>query len=107
MKKVNATATSVLGVFINPPGMHETLGGVIILDDDGETRGIKSRYFEVVDVGERSGVVEDISPGDIIAVPHGRWSRGFDIGREDKKKLHGIDPKDIMGVYDGPLENIV
>ena len=106
MRKVSATATSVLGVFVNPPGIHKTLGGVIMLDDDGKDSGIKSRYFEIIDVGERSGVEGDIFPGDIVAVPHGRWSRGFDVGREDKKELHGIDPKDIMGVYDGPVENI-
>jgi hypothetical protein len=107
MKEIKATANSVLGFFINPPGMSKSLGGVIMLDDDGKEQGIKTRYFEVHDVGERTQVYGDINPGDIVAVSHGRWSRGIDIDREDGKKIHSIDPKDILGIYDGPVENIV
>ena len=47
MRKVRATATSVLGFFVNPPGEGRTKGGLITLDDDGKTEGIKSRFFEV------------------------------------------------------------
>ena len=107
MRQVRATATSVLGFFVNPPGQHKSAGGVIMLDDDGKTDGIKPRFFEVHDVGERTEVYEDIKKGDIVLVSHGRWSRGFDVNREDKKKLHSLDPKDILGVYTGNIENIV
>lgn len=107
MRQVKATPNSVLGFFVNPPGEHKTLGGVIILDDDADVRGIRTRYFEIHDVGERTEVYSDIKAGDIVAVPHGRWSRGIDVGREDGKKIHSIDPKDILGIYYGPIENIV
>ena len=86
MRTVKATATSVLGFFVNPPGQHTLNSGLIIPNDDGVTRGIKNRYFEVHDVGHRSGVENDVKAGDIVLVEHGRWSRGFDMGREDGKK---------------------
>lgn len=107
MKKVKATPTSVLGFFVNPPGQRKTTGGIIMLDDDGKTDGIKTRFFEIYDVGERSDVAQDLKPGDLVAVAHGRWSRGFDIGAEDGRKLYALDAKDILGVYDGPKENLV
>lgn len=107
MKSVKATATSVLGFFVNPPGEHTSSGGVIILDDDGKQHGIKTRFFEVHDVGARTEVVDDVKKGDIVAVAHGRWSRGFDIGHPEGKKLYALDAKDILGVYEGDVSNIV
>ena len=46
MRQIKATASKVLGFFVNPPGQHTLTSGLIILDDDGHKRGIKSRYFE-------------------------------------------------------------
>ena len=107
MRQVRATANSVLAFFVNPPGQRTTDGGIIMLDDDGKSEGIRTRFFEVHSVGERTDVYEDIKPGDLVAVSHGRWSRGFDVGAEDGRKLHALDPNDILGVYDGPKENLV
>lgn len=106
MKQVKATASTVLGFFVNPPGESTTSGGVIILDDDGKQHGIKTRYFEVHDVGERTEVYNDIKPGDIVAVAHGRWSRGIDIGHPDGKKLHRLDEEEILGIYTGDPAHI-
>ena len=106
MRQVKATATSVLGFFVNPPGQHTLNSGLIILNDDGETRGIKSRYFEVHDVGSRTEVANDVKKGDIVCVAHGRWSRGFDVEDADNRKLYALDAKDIMGVYHGDVSNI-
>ena len=107
MRQVKATATSVLGFFVNPPGETTTKSGLIILDDDANERGIKTRFFEIHDVGERSEVVNDVKKGDIVAVPHGRWTRGFDIDHPEGKKLYGIEAKEIMGVYQGDTANII
>jgi len=101
MKNVKATRHSVLAFFVNPPGQGKTKGGLITLDDNGETTGIKTRFFEVHDVGDDNVVTNDVKPGDIVAVAHGRWSRGFDIDHPEGKKLYALDPKDILGIWTG------
>lgn len=106
MKKIRATATSVIGFFINPPGAHTTKGGIIMLDDDGKTEGIKTRFFRIHSVGENSVVAKDVKEGDIVAVPHGRWSRGIDIDHPEGKKLYALDAKDILGIYEGDESEI-
>jgi len=58
-------------------------------------------------VGERTEVAQDIKPGDLVAVAHGRWSRGFDVQAEDGRKMYALDPKDILGIYDGPKEHLM
>jgi hypothetical protein len=106
MKNVRAVKHSVLAFFVNPPGEGRTKGGLITLDDDGKSTGIKTRFFEIHDVGNDNVVTNDIKKGDIVAVAHGRWSRGFDIGHPEGKKLYSLDPKDILGVYTGDIEAV-
>jgi|TARA_B100002019_G_scaffold379_1_gene294 hypothetical protein len=106
MKNVRAIRHSVLGFFVNPPGEGKTKGGLITLDDDGKSTGIKTRFFEVHDVGNDNVVTHDVKKGDIVAVAHGRWSRGFDIDHPEGKKLYSLDPKDIMGIWTGDIEAV-
>ena len=106
MKNVRAIRHSVLGFFVNPPGEGRTKGGLIILDDDGKNTGIKTRFFEVHDVGNDNVVTDDVKKGDIVAVAHGRWSRGFDIDHPEGKKLYSLDPKDILGIWTGDIEAV-
>jgi len=101
MRKIRAIRHSVLGFFVNPPGEGRTKGGIITLDDDGKTEGIKSRFFEVHDVGNDNAVTHDVKPGDIVLVAHGRWSRGFDIDHPEGKKMYSLDPEEILGVWEG------
>ena len=42
MKNVRAIRHTVLGFFVNPPGEGRTKGGLITLDDDGKSTGIKT-----------------------------------------------------------------
>ena len=106
MKNVRAIRHSVLGFFVNPPGEGRTKGGLITLDDDGKSTGIKTRFFEVHDVGNDNVVTHDVKKGDIVAVAHGRWSRGFDIDHPEGKKLYSLDPKDILGIWTGDIEAV-
>ena len=106
MKNVRAIRHSVLGFFVNPPGEGKTKGGLITLDDDGKSTGIKTRFFEVHDVGNDNVVTHDVKKGDIVAVAHGRWSRGFDIDHPEGKKLYSLDPKDILGIWTGDIEAV-
>ena len=101
MKQIKAIRHSVLAFFVNPPGQGKTKGGLITLDDDGDTTGIKTRFFEIHDVGSDNAVTGDVKPGDIVAVAHGRWSRGFDVEHPEGKKMYALDPKEIMGVWTG------
>ena len=101
MKNIRAVRHSVLAFFVNPPGEGKTKGGIITLDDDGDQTGIKTRFFEVHSVGSDNEVTNDIKEGDLVAVAHGRWSRGFDVDHPQGKKLYALDPKDIMGIWAG------
>ena len=106
MKNVRAVKHSLLAFFVNPPGEGRTKGGLITLDDDGKSTGIKTRFFEIHDVGNDNVVTNDVKKGDIVAVAHGRWSRGFDIDHPEGKKLYSLDPKDIMGIWTGDIEAV-
>ena len=106
MKNVRAIRHSVLGFFVNPPGEGRTKGGIITLDDDGQTTGIKTRFFEVHDVGNDNIVTDDVKKGAIVAVAHGRWSRGIDIGHPEGKKMYSLDPKDILGIWEGDRQAV-
>lgn len=106
MKNVRATSKSVLGFFVNPPGETVTNTGIIIPDDDGKAEGIKSRYMEIHSVGADTDVSEDLKPGDIVLVAHARWSRGIDVDDQDGRKIHSIDPGEILAIFDGSSEEL-
>jgi len=72
--------------------------GIILLDDNGTTAGIRPRWGCVYAVGPNQ---TDVKIGDWICVTHGRWSRGLDIeDDEGKKTIRKIDPKDILLISD-------
>ena len=64
MKNVRAIRHSVLAFFVNPPGEGKTKGGIITLDDDRKSTGIKTRFFEVHDVGSDNIVTDDVKKGE-------------------------------------------
>jgi co-chaperonin GroES (HSP10) len=72
--------------------------GVILLNDNGRSDGIRPRWGQVYAIGPDQ---HDVRVGDWICVAHGRWTRGVDIEDQDgKKTVRRIDPKDIMLVSD-------
>ena len=72
--------------------------GIILLDDNGTTAGIRPRWGCVYAVGPKQ---KDVKIGDWICVAHGRWSRGLDIeDDEGKKTIRKIDPNDILLISD-------
>ena len=72
--------------------------GLILLNDNGTTAGIRPRWGRIYAVGPDQ---KDYSPGDWICVAHGRWTRGLDIeDDEGAKTIRRIDPKDILLVSD-------
>jgi co-chaperonin GroES (HSP10) len=68
--------------------------GIVLLNDNGTTAGIRPRWGQIYAVGPEQ---QDVTVGQWICVAHGRWTRGHDI--EDAtgvKTIRKIDPKDIL-----------
>jgi co-chaperonin GroES (HSP10) len=69
-------------------------GGIILVNDNGKSTGIRPRWGRVYAVGPDQ---HDIKIGTWICVEHGRWTRGIEIEDETgKQTLRRVDPKDIM-----------
>ena len=69
-------------------------GGIILMNDNGKSTGIRPRWGRVYAVGPDQ---HDIQVGSWICVEHGRWTRGIEIEDETgKQTLRRVDPKDIM-----------
>jgi len=72
--------------------------GIILLNDNGTTAGIRPRWGRVFAVGPDQ---TDFAVGQWICVAHGRWTRGVDV--EDENGVHTIrkvDPKDVLLLSD-------
>jgi co-chaperonin GroES (HSP10) len=75
-----------------------TQGGLILLNDNGTTLGIRPRWGQVYAVGPNQ---KDVQIGQWICVAHGRWTRGLDIEDESgKHTIRRIDPEDILLISD-------
>jgi co-chaperonin GroES (HSP10) len=75
-----------------------TQSGLILMNDNGTTLGIRPRWGRVYAVGPKQ---KDVHVGQWVCVDHGRWTRGLDIEDENgKTTIRRIDPKDILLVSD-------
>lgn len=75
-----------------------TQGGLILLNDNGTSLGIRPRWGRVYATGSEQ---KDVVVGQWICVAHGRWTRGIDIEDESgKRTIRKIDPKDILLISD-------
>ena len=69
-------------------------GGILLLNDNGKSSGIRPRWGRVYAVGPEQ---KDVRVGEWICVAHGRWTRGLDIEDDSgKRTIRKIDPKDIL-----------
>jgi len=103
MTKVNITKTKVSKlrpikdtILVCDMEFKERLsrGGLILLDDDMKSAGIRPRWARVYAIGP---LVEDVKVGDYIMIAHGRWSRGQTIEDESGEKIiRKVDPNDIL-----------
>lgn len=79
-------------------------GGILLLNDDMKSAGIRPRWGRVYAVGPEQ---TEVKVGQWICVEHGRWTRGIKI--EDavmgKKTLHKVDPAAILLVSDEPVND--
>jgi co-chaperonin GroES (HSP10) len=75
-----------------------TQSGLILLNDNGTTLGIRPRWGQVYAVGPEQ---KNVQVGQWICVAHGRWTRGLDIEDESgQRTIRRIDPEDILLLSD-------
>ena len=75
-----------------------TQSGLVLLNDNGTSLGIRPRWGRVYAIGPKQ---KEVNVGDWILVGHGRWTRGLEIEDEiGVKTIRKIDPNDIMLVSD-------
>lgn len=73
-------------------------GGIVLLNDNGKSNGIRPRWGRVYAVGSDQ---QDVQVGQWVCIAHGRWTRGLDIEDESgKRTIRKIDPDDILMVSD-------
>jgi hypothetical protein len=79
-------------------GGRQLSSGIVLLNDDGKSDGIRPRWAQVFAIGPDQ---EDVSVGQWILVAHGRWTRANDIEIDgEKKSLRRVDNNDILMVSD-------
>jgi len=80
-----------------------TRSGIVILNDDMKSSGIRPRWGRVYAVGPEQ---VDVKVGQWICVEHGRWTRGVKIDDgSGKLTIHKVDNDAIMLVSDEPVND--
>jgi hypothetical protein len=80
-------------------------GGIVLLDDDKKSSGIRPRWAKIYGLGPD---VKDplLEIGKYILISHGRWTRGITVETPSGKvTLRKVDPNDILLVSDQPMED--
>lgn len=80
-----------------------TTGGIVLLDDDGKSSGIRPRWAQVYSVGPDQ---KDVRVGQWVLVEHGRWTRGIKIKDENGEHVvRKVDPNCIILVSDSKMSD--
>jgi len=80
-----------------------THGGIVLLNDNMKSSGIRPRWGRVYAVGPEQ---TEIKVGQYILVSHGRWTRGIKIlDNEGEKVIRKVDNNDILLVSDEPVND--
>lgn len=75
-----------------------TKNGIILLNDDKKTEGIRPRWGKVYAIGPEQ---KDVEVGQWICIEHGRWTRGSNvIINGEQLTIRRVDPSAIMLVSD-------
>jgi hypothetical protein len=80
-----------------------TKGGIILVNDDATTSGIRPRWAKVYSIGPEQ---EEIKVDEWVLVDHGRWTRGVLMQKPDgtEQVIRRVDFKDILAVSDKPTD---
>jgi co-chaperonin GroES (HSP10) len=78
-------------------------GGIVLMNDDMKSAGIRPRWAKVYAVGPEQ---VDIKVGQYVLISHGRWTRGVKIeDSEGEKTIRKVDNNDILIVSDEPMSD--
>jgi len=82
-----------------------TKNGLILLNDDKKSAGIRPRWAKIYGLGpEQKDPL--LAIGKWILISHGRWTRGITVETPlGKETLRKVDPNDILLVSDEPMED--
>lgn len=82
-----------------------TKAGLIILNDDKKSAGIRPRWAKIYGLGPEQ-TDPQLEIGKYILIAHGRWTRGITIETPSgKETLRKVDPNDILLVSDEPMDD--
>jgi len=82
-----------------------TTGGIILMDDDKKSSGIRPRWAKIYGLGPDQ-TDPQLEIGKWILISHGRWTRGITVETPSgKQTLRKVDPNDILLVSDEPMED--
>lgn len=77
-------------------GQRKLSSGIILMNDDGKSDGIRPRWAKVYAVGPDQ---KDVVPGQWVLVEHGRWTRGVEVEIEGEAlTLRRADPTAMIMV---------
>jgi co-chaperonin GroES (HSP10) len=80
-------------------------GGIVLLDDDKKSSGIRPRWAKIYGLGP-DVIDSDLQIGKYILISHGRWTRGITVETpEGKVTLRKVDVNDILLISDEPMED--
>ena len=78
-------------------------GGIVLLNDDMKSSGIRPRWAKVYAIGPEQ---KDVKIGQYILIAHGRWTRGIKIEDDDgEKTIRKVDNNDVLMVSDDPVND--
>ena len=86
-------------------GEQKTKGGLILRDDDGQTRGIYPRWGRVHAKGPDNN--DDYNVGDWILIEHGRWTRSIKLDEgQGEIELRMVEAESVLAVSNEKPEDV-
>jgi len=77
--------------------------GIILLDDNKKSEGIRPRWAEIYAVGPEQ---KEYKVGQWICVAHGRWTRGARVEIDGEEMvIRKVDLKEILMISDEPVRD--
>jgi len=82
-----------------------TQGGIILMDDDKKSAGIRPRWAKIYGLGPEQNDPQ-LEIGKYILIAHGRWTRGITVETPlGEETLRKVDSNDILLISDNPMDD--